>query len=93
MCCFFAIKYSTYQTHKPWTAAALCTKTSKTKDNSILRRLADTYGKFADEYVNSVEKLTLKLVSNRELQPNFLASITDATSILHQKSVNEQQTY
>lgn len=82
---FSQLKYSTYQTHKPWTAAALCTKTSKTKDNSILRRLADTYGKFADEYVNSVEKLTLKLISNRELQPNFLASITDATSILHQK--------
>lgn len=82
---FSQLKYSTYQTHKPWTTAALCAKTSKTKDNSIIRRLADTYEKFATEHENSIEKLTLKLVSNRKLQTGFLSSITDATNILHQK--------
>lgn len=82
---FSQLKYSTYQMDKPWTAAALCAKTSKTKDNSIIRRLADTYGRFAIEHVNSIEKLTLKLVSNRKLQTDFLASITDAICILQQQ--------
>lgn len=82
---FSQLKYSTYQMDKPWTAAALCAKSSKTKDNSIIRRLADTYGKFASKYENSIEKLTLKLVSNRKLQANFLASINDATRVLNQQ--------
>lgn len=82
---FSQLKYSTYQMDKPWTAAALCAKTSKTKNNSIIRRLADTYGRFASEHANSIEKLTLKLVSNRKLQTDFLASITDAICILQQQ--------
>lgn len=82
---FSQLKYSTYQMDKPWTAAALCAKTSKTKDNSIIRRLADTYKKFASEYENSIEKLTLKLVSNRKLQANFSASVNDAIRVLNQK--------
>ncbi|HBN83760.1 MAG TPA: hypothetical protein DDZ89_07930, partial [Clostridiales bacterium] len=79
------LKYSAYQTEKPWTASGLCAKTSKTKDNSIIRRLADTYAGFAAKFESTSEKLTLKLVSNRQLQTDLSASIAEAVCRLKEK--------
>lgn len=75
---FSQLKYSAYQMDKPWTASGLCAKTSKTKDNSIIRRLADTYKGFDTKFSNVSEKVTLKIVSNRKLHQDFSAHISDA---------------
>ncbi|MDD3338081.1 MAG: NACHT domain-containing protein [Lachnospiraceae bacterium] len=82
---FSQLKYSAYQMDKPWTAAGLCTKTSTTTDNSIIRRLADTYAGFNAKFDNTSEKLTLKLVSNRKLHVDFLANISEAVLKLKEK--------
>ena len=82
---FSQLKYSAYQMDKPWTAAGLCTKTSTTTDNSIIRRLADTYAGFDAKFDNASEKLTLKLVSNRKLHVDFLANIAEAVLKLKEK--------
>ncbi len=89
---FSQLKYSTYQMGKDWTASVLCTKTSKNKDNSIIRRLADTYKKFASEHASSINKLTLKLVSNRKLDVGFSESINEAVCVLNQKECSQTAT-
>lgn len=83
---FSQLKYSTYQMDKDWTASALCTKTSKNKDNSIVRRLADTYKKFSIEHASSIGKLTLKLVSNRKVEIEFSKSVKEAVCVINQKA-------
>lgn len=89
---FSQLKYSTYQMGKDWTASILGTKTSKNKDNSIIRRLADTYKKFASEHASSIDKLTLKLVSNRKLDVGFSESIDEAVRVLNQKECSQTAT-
>lgn len=89
---FSQLKYSTYQMGKDWTASILCTKTSKNKDNSIIRRLADTYKKFTSEHASSIDKLTLKLVSNRKLDISFSESINEAVCVLNQKECSQTAT-
>lgn len=80
---FSQLKYSAYQMEKPWTAANLCASTNGS--NSIIRRLADTYGGFCDKYGNVQKKLILKLVSNRRVQTNFSAHIDECVTILRKK--------
>lgn len=82
---FSQLKYSAYQTDKPWTASGLCAKTSKTKDNSIIHRLADTYNGFHTQFGDVSEKLTLKLVSNRKLHQEFSAHIGECITLLKEK--------
>lgn len=82
---FSQLKYSAYQTDKPWTASGLCAKTSKTKDNSIIHRLADTYNGFNTRFGDVSEKLTLKLVSNRKLHQEFSAHISECITFLKEK--------
>ncbi|TYQ13110.1 UNVERIFIED_CONTAM: NACHT domain-containing protein [Acetivibrio alkalicellulosi] len=80
---FSQLKYSAYQMEKPWTAANLCASTNGS--NSIIRRLADTYGGFCEKYENVQKKLILKLVSNRKLQTVFSDHIDECTTILREK--------
>ena len=80
---FSQLKYSTYQMEKPWTVANLCASTNG--NNSIIRRLADTYSGFCGKYENVQKKLILKLVSNRKLQTNFSDHIDECMAILRKK--------
>ena len=86
---FSQLKYSTYQMDKDWTSSTLCIKTSKNKDNSIIRRLAETYKKFYSEHASSIGKLTLKLVSNRKLDIEFSKSIKEAVSLINQQGYKQ----
>lgn len=80
---FSQLKYSAYQMKKPWTASNLCASTNGS--NSIIRRLADTYKGFCEKYENVQNKLTLKLVSNRNLQKDFSNHIDECVTILKKK--------
>lgn len=79
---FSQLKYSAYQSDKPWTASGLCTKTSQTKDNSIIYRLADTYSGFNTKFGDVSEKLILKLVSNRKLHKDFQEHISECKNLI-----------
>lgn len=65
---FSQLKYSTRMGNEDWTLAKLCTFGNKKKDNSIIRRLAQTYNGFNKRYSNLESKLILKLVSNRKIE-------------------------
>lgn len=65
---FSQLKYSTRMGNEAWTLAKLCTPGNKKKDNSIIRRLAQTYNGFIKRYSNLESKLILKLVSNRKIE-------------------------
>ena len=65
---FSQLKYSTRMGNEDWTLAKLCTPGNKKKDNSIIRRLAQTYNGFIKRYSNLESKLVLKLVSNRKIE-------------------------
>lgn len=91
---FSQLKYSTFQMGKDWTLSELCTNTNKekNKNNSIIRRLADTYDKYCDEFTAVNDKLTIKFVSNRNLSPDVAKHIKDCQKLLfkkkYQKTVN-----
>ena len=80
---FSQLKYSAYQMDKPWTASNLCSGTND--NNSIIRRLADTYKGFCEKYDNVNSKLIMKLVSNRSLQSDFSVSIDKCITMLKEK--------
>lgn len=65
---FSQLKYSTRMGNEDWTLAKLCAAGNKKKDNSIIRRLAQTYDGFNKRYSNLQSKLILKLVSNRKIE-------------------------
>ncbi|MGI6427049.1 MAG: hypothetical protein ACOX0L_05600 [Natronincolaceae bacterium] len=69
---FSQLKYSTRNANKDWTLANLCTPTNKKKDNSIIRRLAQTYDGYDKRYSNLESKLVLKLVSNKKIEVDLI---------------------
>lgn len=82
---FSQLKYSAYQMEQPWTASNLCASSNKQGNNSIIRRLADTYLGFVQTQKNVEQKLVLKLVSNRSLQPNLSTHLNECISTLKKK--------
>ncbi|MDU2064071.1 MAG: hypothetical protein E6713_04445, partial [Sporomusaceae bacterium] len=75
---FSQLKYSTRMGNEDWTLAKLCTPSNKKRDNSIIRRLAQTYAGFNKRYSNLESKLVLKLVSNRKIE-NSLKELINAS--------------
>jgi hypothetical protein len=82
---FSQLKYSSYQMDSPWTVANLCYADNKSKNNSIIRRLADTFCEYKSSYPTSIGKLEIKLVSNRIISPDFALYLTDAKKLLQDK--------
>lgn len=68
---FSQLKYSTRHGDLPWTLSALSAATNAKKDNSIIQRLAQTYKGFLEKYPKNIEKLEIKLVSNRDIEDKF----------------------
>ncbi|MCT4563574.1 MAG: hypothetical protein N4A68_04570 [Maledivibacter sp.] len=68
---FSQLKYSTRHGDLPWTFSSLSATTNSKKDNSIIQRLAQTYKGFLKKYPKDIEKLQLKLVTNREIDEKF----------------------
>lgn len=84
---FSQLKYSAFQMEKPWTASNLCSSTNvdDKKNNSIIRRLADTYRGFCENHNSVNQKLTLKLVSNRSLHPRLSENLNECVNVLKEK--------
>lgn len=76
------LKYSTYMGDKAWTTSTLCHSDNKKKDNSVIRRLADTYKEYSEKYTDSKDKITLKLVSNRPIAERLKKGIDEAKKLL-----------
>jgi hypothetical protein len=82
---FSQLKYSTYMGNTAWTTSTLCHSDNKKKDNSVIRRLADTYKEYTEKYADSKDKLTIKLVSNRSISESFKKGIDEAKKLLLSK--------
>jgi len=84
---FSQLKYSAFHMDKPWTVSELCTNTNKekNKNNSIIRRLADTYSEYCENYTSVDRKLVLKLVSNRSLSSGLAKHLVDCKALLKKK--------
>lgn len=80
---FSQLKYSTYMGNTSWTTSTLCHSDNKKKDNSIIRRLADTYTEYTEKYAYSKDKITLKLVSNRPISRSLKKGINEAKELLN----------
>ncbi|NYC94750.1 hypothetical protein [Clostridium acetobutylicum] len=68
---FSQLKYSTRHGDLPWTLSSLSVSTNSGKDNSIIQRLAQTYKGFKKKHPKDIEKLRLKLVTNRTIEEKF----------------------
>lgn len=68
---FSQLKYSTRHGDLPWTLSSLSVSTNSKKNNSIIQRLAQTYKGFLKKYPKDIEKLRLKLVTNRSIEEKF----------------------
>lgn len=84
---FSQLKYSAFCMDKTWTVSELCTNTNKEKkkNNSIIRRLADTYNEYCKKYTSVDRKLVLKLVSNRSLSSGLAKHLADCKALLMKK--------
>jgi energy-coupling factor transporter ATP-binding protein EcfA2 len=74
------LKYSTRTPDKDWTAARICTSRKGVSDGSIIDRLATFYSKLSDQVDRKMvlDKLTLKLVSNRPASKTLISAITSS---------------
>lgn len=86
---FSQLKYSTYMGDSVWSVASLCHADNKKKDNSIIRRLADTYKEYTEKNVNFADKLIIKLVSNRTISDSFKQSLAEAKEHLISKNYRQ----
>lgn len=84
---FSQLKYSTRMGNEDWTLAKLCTPGNKKKDNSIIRRLAQTYNGFNKRYSNLEYKLILKLVSNRKIEVPLKELLNTCKKIIAKDSI------
>lgn len=82
------LKYSTRRVAENWTFSLLYKgKKSNSTDGSLLHRLAQTYKAFLDEYGRDLvlEKLSLKLVSNRNFSKKQKLLLSDIQAFLNQQ--------
>lgn len=67
---FSQLKYSTRNANKDWTLANLCTPTNKKKDNSIIRRLAQTLAPFVIKSNSSFDLTILNFIKSKATSTN-----------------------
>jgi energy-coupling factor transporter ATP-binding protein EcfA2 len=76
------LKYSSANSDKNWTVAGLTASTSKTKNNSVIRRLANQFvAAHAQRQGDSAKETVVKFVTNRPIAPE----VTSALASLGQK--------
>lgn len=78
MVVFSQLKYSTFHADQVWTVSKLCEANNKARNNSIIRRLADTYTEYAQAHQDAQNKLVLKLASNRKISADLQRTIDAA---------------
>lgn len=82
------LKYSTLRSNKPYTIGELYIgKKSKSREGSLIHRLANIFKLYLDEFGRDsvLEKISIKLVTNREFNQNHLTSINNIKTYLLKK--------
>ena len=70
-------KYSSADRDSPWTAARLTSSSAKTRDNSVIRRLADTFMQLREKRNGSSHGIRLQLISNQPVNPEIIQLFKD----------------
>src|SRR5437762_12750669 len=73
-------KYSAADPDSPWTAARLTSSSAKTRDNSVVRRLADTFNELRRKRNGSPAGIHLQLISNQPADPDVVQLFQDLAS-------------
>ena len=84
------LKYSTLRRNKNYTLGELWLgKKSKSTEGSLIHRLANIFKIYLDEFGREsvLNKVHIKLVTNRNFNPNHLKSINDIKTYLLEKKV------
>jgi hypothetical protein len=70
------LKYSTANSDKNWTVAGLTASTSKNKNNSVIRRLANQFSAaYAQRQSDPNLETVVKFVSNRPIAPEVVTAL------------------
>lgn len=86
---FSQLKYSTRHGNQCWTLSKLSNTSNLKEDNSIIRRLASTYKGYLIKFPDNIHKLSLKLVSNREVEEEFEQSFCKWKDIIISKKCDK----
>jgi hypothetical protein len=73
------VKYSAADPDKKWTLSRLTYSDSQTKNNSIIRKLANAFSEIKKNNLNLLKKVGLKIrfVSNQSIDPKILSLLSD----------------
>lgn len=85
---FSQLKYSQRHPDRPWTAARLCEKSKGARDRSVIARLAQAFSGFCERNARNhvIERLRIKLVSNRPADEEFVQAVEAAQDWLKDRS-------
>lgn len=85
---FSQLKYSQRHPNKSWTAARLCEKLEGKTDRSVIARLAQAFKGFYDAHSRDavIERLCIKLVSNRPADDELVEALKAVKNILSGKA-------
>lgn len=83
---FEQLKYSSSTPDKTWTVSELTSSKSKSSNNSIIKGLADSFGKILETRPDLISPgaLTIKLVSNRPIGTDLQKSLSDTNNKKHE---------
>jgi hypothetical protein len=85
---FSQLKYSQRHPDRSWTAARLCENPKGVRDRSIIARLAQAFSGFCERNARNhvIERLRIKLVSNRPVDEEFVQAVEAAQGWLKDRS-------
>ena len=80
------LKYSSSNPEKPWTIARLTYSKSKTKNNSILRKLANAFSELNKTHPKLIEdeNLEIRFVSNQPVDSSLIDALSKTKSLKKQ---------
>lgn len=82
------LKYSTRRQNEKWTAARLSSIKGKEKKHSIISRLGESFARYYEAYGRDqvLQKLVIKLVSNRVASKQLLSAIESSQEFLKKRA-------
>lgn len=86
---FSQLKYSTAYGNKAWTWSELITSSNKAKNNSIIQRLAKTYSGYKAKFPNEIDKLTIKLISNKGIDSDLVNTLDCTKRLIYENKITK----
>lgn len=88
---FSQLKYSQRHPDRPWTAARLCEKSQGSRSRSVIARLAQAFSGFSEGNTRTlvIERLRIKLVSNRPADRELVQALGAAQAWLKDRPVTQ----